>query len=55
VRASGAKITPATPVMVKSGRKATTMISVEKIIGVLISPTAAMIRCGSVRARSARW
>ncbi len=33
VDAMGEKMTPATPVMVKSGRKATPMISVEKVIG----------------------
>jgi len=48
-------MTPATPVMVKSGRNATTMIMVEKIIGVPISPMASVMRVLSGRRTSARW
>ena len=33
VRAIGEKMTPETPVIVKSGRKATPMMSVENVIG----------------------
>ena len=44
VRAMGAKITPETPVIVKSGRKATPMISVENVIGPATSFAPARIR-----------
>jgi hypothetical protein len=37
VRAIGAKMTPDTPVIVKSGRNATPMMSVENVIGVATS------------------
>ena len=40
----GAKITPATPVIVKSGRKETAMITVEKAIGLPTSETALRMR-----------
>jgi hypothetical protein len=40
----GEKITPATPVIVNRGMKATAMINVEKNIGVATSPAALMIR-----------
>ncbi len=40
----GEKITPSTPVRVKSGRKATPMIKVEKAIGPPTSLAAAVMR-----------
>ncbi len=44
VRAMGAKMAPGTPVSVKSGRKATPMISVENVIGVPTSAAALRMR-----------
>ena len=44
VRAMGEKITPSTPVIVKSGRKATAMMTVEKSIGPATSAAAARMR-----------
>ena len=54
--AIGEKMTPATPVSVKSGMKATPMISVEKNIGGPTSPAASRMRSMALRLPgAARW